>query len=212
MDYVIASHLPSPPPSEKSDLAGLEQLPPQRAYGRALAKLRAHVGASLSHQFDLTEKASQLTPSLKGALKKLGALRGKTLQWMPQNIWLKLIPKTGEPLWFSVINNSAHKNVAQIFLEDRRRVPDEDSLTLVPGFLGSYPNAIWSVKESQLPDITHVIASLANDSDYSHLLDQFGVRRTDANFWSVSDEAHRVMRQQQGVNFGLGDYNRLENR
>jgi hypothetical protein len=41
---------------------------------------------------------------------------------------------------------------------------------------------------------------------------RFGVRRTSRKFWPLSDEAHLAMKEHDGVNFGLLDYSRLENR
>jgi hypothetical protein len=125
---------------------------------------------------------------------------------------MKIVPEHGEAFWLTLINNSAHKNVAEIFFEDRRRLPDEDSLSLVKGFLGAYPNAYWVVPESQLTELRQRIASLAGESDYAELMDRFGVRRTNPRFWSLSDQAHLAMQAQDRVGFGMFDYNRLQNR
>ena len=94
----------------------------------------------------------------------------------------------------------------------RRRLPDEDSLSLVKGFLGAYPNAYWVEPESQLTELRQRIASLAGESDYAELMDRFGVRRTNPRFWSLSDQAHLAMQAQERVGFGMFDYNRLQNR
>jgi hypothetical protein len=118
----------------------------------------------------------------------------------------------GDPIWLTLLNNSAHKNVAEIFFEDRRRLPEEDTITLVSGVLGAYPNAFWTVDEAQLPELTRRVATLAGEADYSALMDRFGMRRTNPGFWALSDQVHLAMRDRNRVSFGMLDYNRLENR
>ncbi len=205
LDYVAASHLPAGSRRDP-ELAGL---PPDEAYGKLLGKLRQRVDPALAHRFDLRG----IQPDgLRDALERLAGVSGRSLQWLPQSVLIKLTPKDGEPFWLSLLNNSAHKNVAEIFFEDRRRLPDEDTLTLAKGFIGAYPNAFWTVDEAQLPELTRQIALLAGDADYSALMDRFGVRRTSRKFWELSDQAHLALKEQGRVQFGLLDYNRLENR
>jgi len=205
LDYVAASHLPT---GSRAD-AELTGLPADQAYAKLLARLRQRAGMALARQFDLQNIPSG---ALREALEKIQGVSGKSLQWLPQTVLIKVTPKRGKPVWLSLLNNSAHKNVAEIFFEDRRRLPDEDTLTLAKGFIGAYPNAFWTVDEADLPELTTRIAVLAGEADYAALMDRFGVRRTNHKFWELSDEAHLAMKKQDPVDFGLLDYNRLENR
>ena len=41
--------------------------------------------------------------------------------------------------------------MAQLFHEDDRRLASEDRLTVVPGLLGAYPNALFSIHQEQSP-------------------------------------------------------------
>jgi hypothetical protein len=205
LDFVEASHLPLGNRAEP-ELAGLA---PQQAFADLLERLRDRVHAALAHRFDLQGSAGDAPPA---ALQELGKIRGRSLQWLPQVVLIKLVPQRGAPFWLTLLNNSAHKNVAEIFFEDHRRLPEEDTLSLVKGFLGAYPNAFWTVEEAQLPELTRRIATLSGEADYGELMDRFGVRRTSPGFWALSDEAHLAMREQDRVGFGMLDYNRLENR
>lgn len=206
LDYVAAAHLPLSHRATE-DLAGL---PPQAAYAALLGQLGQRVAPALGPQ----PLRLQNLPStgLRQALTALEQVHGKSLQWLPQMVLIRLQPAQGEARWLTLLNNSAHKNVAQIFFEDLRRLPDEDTLTLVDGFVGAYPNAFWTVDETRLPELSRRIASLATEADYSALLDEFGMRRTDPRFWPLSDQAHQALRRQGLIDYGLLDYNRLENR
>ena len=204
MEFVRAAHLQSAVGTH-----ALNGQSPESAYHQLLSLLKARMGSSLSTKFELD---SSLNHATHAALVDFGRLQGPFLQWLPQNVFIQLVSKDSKPKWFSLINNSAHKNVAEIFFEDSRRLPDEDTLTLVQGFIGSYPNSFWRVREQELPALIQQIQTLKGEKDYSALLDNFGIRRTNIGFWQVSDAAHSAMEDQDRIKFGIFDYNRLENR
>ncbi|WP_373973666.1 fatty acid cis/trans isomerase [Chitinibacter sp. SCUT-21] len=205
LKYVQASHLPFGP-NVSADLA---QMSPELAFDRLLARFKQRTAPILNRQFDLSQIQSS---KLRQALHNLGAVSGESLQWLPQSVLIKVLPKQGQAIWLTLLNDSAYKNVAQIFFEEKRRLPAEDRLTLLNGFIGAYPNAYWVVPEAQLASLTQQIGALKQESDYTVLMDQFGVRRTSAQFWPLSDEVHHTLRLRQGIDYGLLDYNRLENR
>lgn len=113
---------------------------------------------------------------------------------------------------FTVLRNSAHFNVSSLFEEDKNRDHANDSLTLVQGFLGSYPDVFWQVNASDIPQVVKQLSEVKNESDYQRLLDRVGVRRTNTEFWSFSDELIRWSEARYPVDGGLLDYNRLEDR
>ena len=113
---------------------------------------------------------------------------------------------------FTVLRNSAHFNVSSLFEEDKNRDHANDSLTLVQGFLGSYPDVFWQVNASDIPQVVKQLGEVKDESDYQHLLDKVGVRRTNPEFWSFSDELIRWSEARYPVDGGLLDYNRLEDR
>jgi len=56
------------------------------------------------------------------------------------------------------------------------------------------------------------VAGLNTEADYARLLDEYGIRRTNTDFWRESDAFHRAYRQADPLTYGTLDYNRLENR
>lgn len=170
--------------------------------------LKKRVTPALNDEYSLKhvrDYASRL------ALERLSALTGSTLQWLPQTTIMRLNTPQGIE-WLTVINNSAHSNIAQIFQEQNRRLPGEDNLTVVKGIVGAYPNAFWAVESTELTDLITAIKRLDGELRYKELMGRFGIRRTSVNFWAFSDELHHAMRIQMGVSYGLLDYNRLEDR
>jgi hypothetical protein len=169
--------------------------------------LSARVAPVAAKRFELSSVADL---ALRRDLQALSNVRGASLAWMPEVVFLRVEQPPAAPQYFSVLRNTAHKNVAHMFKEEL--LPAENTLTVVPGFLGAYPNAIFSVKTADLPALANAIGSLASEDDYRKLADRYAVRRTNPRFWATSDELMDAYAVWGGVEAGLFDYNRLENR
>jgi hypothetical protein len=168
--------------------------------------LSARVAPVAAKRFELSAVAD---PALRRNLQALSTVRGASLAWMPEVVFLRVEQPAG-PQYFSVLRNTAHKNVAHMFKEEL--LPAENTLTVVPGFLGAYPNAIFSVKAADLPALANAIGALASEDDYGKLADRYAVRRTNPRFWATSDELIDAYAALAPVEAGIFDYSRLENR
>jgi len=166
--------------------------------------LRARVGRAMGPD------AYALDPGLPQAqaLQALAGVRGRAASLLPETMLLNV---RGSGV-FTLLGERAYSNIASMFREADRRLPDEDALTVVPGILGAYPNVLLEVGADELPALAAAIAKLGSEADYRALLDRYGVRRTSPRFWSLSDELHAKHRAAQPIAAGLLDYNRLENR
>jgi len=144
-------------------------------------------------------------------LKRLSAIRGIPAAQMPELSILLLQRPNGKVSAVSLVRNSAHSNVAQIFDEDARRLPAEDTLLAIDGVAGAYPNALFAVDPEKLPDFVAAVGSLANVDDLTRLTDRFGVPRSDRRFWPLSDALHAEWRRRSPGEAAVLDYSRLEN-
>ncbi len=173
-------------------------------------KLRSKLSNVLDLGYDLEQ--AKLSPSKINALEKLHALRGNGLRYLP-NVMTVLVTGDGVPMEvLSVIHNKAHANISSLLNENAYLRPKEDSITLVKGVLGDYPNVLMKVEMSELTDWAETIQALQNSQDYTELLNRFGVRRTDPDFWFVSDSIANLNTLNRPRESGILDYNRLENR
>jgi hypothetical protein len=144
-------------------------------------------------------------------LKRLSAVRGIAAAQMPELSLLLLTRPNGQVRVVSLVRNSAHSNVAQIFDEDARRLPGEDTLLAIDGVAGAYPNALFAVDAGKLPEFVAAVAALNEPVDLTALTDRFGVRRTDRRFWPLSDALHAEWRRRAPGEAAILDYSRLEN-
>jgi hypothetical protein len=155
--------------------------------------------------------ASALERQAERALRPLAALRGGGIQYLPELAYLRVRGAGAEAAVYSLAKNEALKNVAFMFREQSRRLPEEDTLTVVPGFVGSYPNFFYDLTIDRLPDFVAALAGLRSPEGMTALAERYGVRRSNPGFWAVSDWFNARHRRDQPVEAGLFDLNRYDN-
>lgn len=153
---------------------------------------------------------------LRAQLRALAQLHGKALQWLPEVAVLTVTNRTGaearQHQIYTLLHDNGFSNIASLFNQQSRRLPDEDALTVARGLIGAYPNAFYLVEQSALPEFIAAVAGLTSEADYRKLADRFAVRRTSQDFWPHSDGVHEAYRRIDPIGAGSLDYNRLENR
>jgi Fatty acid cis/trans isomerase (CTI) len=177
---------------------------PQREF---FALLERRVAGVASHGFDLDRLEGG---SIRSSLEKLAETRGKAASLFPEISFVTVRGPDGSRVHFTILRDSAHTNVAHLFHEDARRLPNEDELTVVSGFLGAYPNALFEVPRSELAGFVEAAAALENPASYEALRRRFGVLRSSERFWTHSDETNTDHAKEDGIGAGLYDYNRLD--
>ena len=181
-----------------------------KPYEEFLGLPNSHLAPVLEKHFDL--EMSGLSADALNELRRLSQLRGGGLFLLPEATILTIHDPKGISHTFTLLRNSGHSNVAELFNEADRRMPNEDTVTLVNGFIGAYPNAFYDFTTEQLPAFVKAVADMRSVDDYSRLMDRFGIRRTDRKFWAQSDMIHAAYKSLSPVEAGLFDFNRYENR
>lgn len=172
--------------------------------------LKNQLAPVLNHSYELNLDSVPGT-DLK-ALNDLQKAKGLTLSALPQIVFLNVQTDNGEDHYYSLLRNSAHSNITSLLNESKTLRPEQDTLTVVRGFIGSYPSAYWRVPSRELPELARLVNELTDEASYTELMDRYGVRRTATDFWSHSDKIMTAHQQIDPVNNALLDYNRLENR
>ena len=123
-----------------------------------------------------------------------------------------------QDLAYTLIHNKAYKNISSMFasenhreLNDRRDL-EHDTLSVVKGLQGSYPNFFFDIELSQVDEFAERYAAIKNRKDYERFVGLFGVRRTRSDFWDTADWFQDYSAAQQPVLSGLFDLNRYRNR
>jgi hypothetical protein len=164
----------------------------------------------MPHNYDLSASGAGEADLL--ALERLGDISGKATSFLPEVVFIRLTDSKASEHFYTLIHNRGFSNVTSLFSDKKYRLPDEDDLSMVNGFIGSYPNVFWDLQSDELNDLVRRVGMLASEADYKDLLDHYGVRRTSEQFWAFSDRLHDEYRKMTTVDAGLFDYNRFENR
>jgi Fatty acid cis/trans isomerase (CTI) len=157
--------------------------------------------------------ASALEQRAERALQPLTGVRGPWVAELPEVAFLRVRSATAEDggAVYSLVHNRAHTNVAFMFKEQERLVPAADTLTVVPGYLGSYPNFFFDVEGEQIETFTQSLVAVRNASDLEAVAARWGVRRSSPRLWSMVDWIHDDFRRRQPTEFGLFDLDRYKN-
>jgi hypothetical protein len=145
-------------------------------------------------------------------LSRLLIKRGASLSNFSEYSLMMIEDEDGQQHLYSLLRNRAHKNISGLFGEMKKVIPEQQSFSLTRGVVGSYPNSFFYIPQYRLPDFVDSVLAVADPRDYKSLLDRFGVRRSDRDFWQFSEQLHQRYQQLYPAEYGLLDYNRLENR
>jgi hypothetical protein len=172
---------------------------------------------SLPCQFPATGSA-ELQADM--AMAQVADIKGRILEVFPDLAFVRIRTgeKTKQDLAYTLIHNKAYKNISSMFasenhreLNDRRDL-EHDTLSVVKGLQGSYPNFFFNIELSQVDEFAERYAAIKNRKDYERFVGLFGVRRTRSDFWETADWFQDYYAAQQPVLSGLFDLNRYRNR
>jgi len=169
--------------------------------------MRDYLGAAVDTRYELGAADAETS---RAQLQKLSALRGRAVAYLPEVVFLRVVRKGAPDEAYTLLHNTDYANVAMLLLDRERRRPQFDTLTVVPGFVGAYPNAFWRVTETELPKFLAQFSSVRSPQDYRALVQRYGIARDNEKFWSYSDWMHRSYRDHDPIGWGLFDFNRYE--
>lgn len=156
---------------------------------------------------------SSAQQQLEQTLQPLARADGGSLpaiSLLPEVTFLRI--KQGEQRWvYTLVHNRAHSSVAFMFGEESRFLPEEDTLTLIEGTLGSYPNFSFDVSLEELPDFVEALSAVQKQDGLHKLADRWGVRRTHPQFWDIMADFKRSIEEVSPDQAGILDVNRYQN-
>lgn len=156
----------------------------------------------------LTQQQKQIAFNIR----KLSDLRGEQIGSLPEMSFLRIrYPDPEKDLVFTLIRNKRLSNVSFIFAEDFRREPEKDTLTILPGFVGSYPNVFFTVAENELDSFISALKQIETESQKNKFYSQYSIRRTNPEIWDYADWFNEQHLTHNPLQAGLFDLNRYEN-
>jgi len=150
------------------------------------------------------EKANQILQQI--ASQSAANIHG--IHWLPEVSFLRVNLADGRYLAYTLLRNRRHSNVAFMLGESLRYQEELDNLTIMPTLIGSYPNLIFQVELSALNAFVDGIKNTRSQKAFEHVIEQWGVRRMDPNFWEIFHSFSQHMKQHKPLEAGSYDLNR----
>jgi hypothetical protein len=174
-----------------------------------LALIKDRLEPVLTNKFSIDSIPDK---DIRKQLHRLERFEGKHVAHLPELSFIQIVDKNGSSTYVSLLKNVAHLSMSSLLKEEKNLIEEEFNVTVANNLLGSYPNALFKVKKSELPDFIENMLIINSADDYVHLRNPFGVLRTDPEFWEISDRLHDNHLEHNPVTYGIFDYNRLEAR
>ena len=146
------------------------------------------------------------------ALRRIASLQAVDAtpfaRFFPDLAILLLRTEDGRTSLYSLIHNREHTNISWMLGESQRLAPEEDTLTIRAGVLGGYPNIFFVVPEAQIDEFASTAVNIKLTADYERLVDRFGVRRLNKDFWSIFDAVNVAHLTDDPIRSGILDLTR----
>lgn len=161
----------------------------------------------------LRPDATPVERAVEAELQRLASVRGAWVALLPQLSLLRVrVDTSGDrDLVYGLVHNDAHTNVAFMFGEELRRLPAEDTVTVVRGQVGSYPNFFFEVAHERAGEFVDELRAAGTAADLERFVARYGIRRSDPRFWATSDWLREDLRRRQPGEAGIYDLARYEN-
>jgi hypothetical protein len=146
------------------------------------------------------------------AMQRIARMRGEILSVFPDVSFIRVRNEEGGDLAYTVILNKGYANITSMFQNEDRRDRSQDTLTVVKGLEGSYPNFFFDLDIQEVDAFVARFESITTRGEYEEFVGLYGLRRTNTDFWSVSDWFQNRAREHQPKRAGIFDLNRYRNR
>ena len=121
-------------------------------------------------------------------MRRVAGIRGLQVQFLPDVMFVHVTTgDDSQDLAYTIIRNKALSNNSMLFNENRRRVLENDTLTVVKGHIGSYPNAFSRIPIGKIEARIDAYLRIQNVLDYYNYAKENGIQRNSPNFWEESD-------------------------
>ncbi|AKA23918.1 fatty acid cis/trans isomerase [Pseudomonas chlororaphis] len=158
-----------------------------------------------------------IDPALQNAEQALSRLVSRpaagmrVIDLLPEATMLRVEAPSGKRVFYSMLRNRAHSNVAFLLGESLRYQPGLDTLTIYPGVLSSYPNFMFNIPAGQVPDFVAQMENAKDAKRFEKIVERWGIRRSHPQFWQYFHDQTRYILETDPKEAGVLDMNRYEN-
>ena len=158
----------------------------------------------------LPEKAT----ATQNSLRRLSDIGGEITDVFPNVTFLRIVVDGSleNDQVYTILRNKSYLNTTSLTVGENTRIKAEDTIDVVQGLVGAYPNFFLQINYDDLDLFVQEFLRIDSYEKYDALVERYGIRRTSPDFWKVSDWFYSKYRRDEPVEYGLFDLNRYQNR
>jgi hypothetical protein len=152
--------------------------------------------------------------AVQKALRRLSDIGGEITDVFPNTAFLRIVVDGSieNDLVYTIVHNKSYLNTTSLTAGENTRVKSEDTIDIVEGFVGAYPNFFFEIKYEDLDDFAEQYEKIDSYEKYDALVEKYGIRRTHKDFWKKADWFQEKYRREQSRFAAIIDLNRYQNR
>jgi len=152
--------------------------------------------------------------AIEKAFRRLSDTKGEITDVFPNVTFVRVIidGTVQNDQVYTLVRNKSYLNTTALVPKEKNRVKSEDSVDVVKGFVGSYPNFFIELAFDELQTFVDEYVEIDSYERYDALIRKYGIRRSNPAFWRSSDWFNEKYRYDSPVYAGVFDLNRYQNR
>ena len=99
-----------------------------------------------------------------------------------------------------------------LFGKNHRRQPERDTLSVLPGLVGSYPNQFFAITSDQMEGFITQLQQAQTEASIAQFFSAYGISRNHPQFWANYDSFLQHYRNGKAVQVGVFDLGRYGRR
>ena len=149
---------------------------------------------------------------LANTLKPLLEVGLTTTQYWPEMTFMALTNNNNQITDLLFVSKlTDHKNVAFMFEEEKRLEPSGNRLIVSREWIGSYPNFLMKIKQSDLKSFVKSMRLAKSSVEVHSVLAKYGLSRDKKDFWQHYDTVEMFLEQTYPLEYGRLDLSKYAN-
>jgi hypothetical protein len=172
---------------------------------------------NLCREFPVHCAALKLDPQTEAvdkAFRRVSNTKGEITDVLPNVTFVRVIidESVENDLVYTFVRNKSYLNTTALVPKEKTRVKSEDTVDVVKGFVGAYPNFFLELRFDDLQAFVDQYLAIDSYARYDALIEKYGKRRSNPQFWQSADWFHAKYRHDNPIYAGVFDLNRYQNR
>lgn len=152
--------------------------------------------------------------AVEKAFRRLSDTKGEITDTFPNVTFVRvrIDGSVENDLVYTLVRNKSYLNTTALVPSEKTRVKSEDTVDVVKGFVGAYPNFFLELRLQDLQAFVDEYVAIDGLERYDALIEKYGIRRSNPRFWQSADWFNAKYRHDDPIRAGVFDLNRYQNR